>query len=35
MDNMNNECREYAKCVAEEAKAYYTGKHRCGALGIG
>ncbi len=26
MSNMNNECREYAKRVAEEAEAYYNGE---------
>mgnify|MGYP004670998173 FL=1 len=25
MKNMNNECREYAKRIAEEAEAYYNG----------
>lgn len=25
MSNMNNECREYAKCIFEEAEAYYNG----------
>lgn len=25
MSGVNNECREYAKCIAEEAEAYYNG----------
>lgn len=25
MSEMNNECREYAKRIAEEAEAYYNG----------